>query len=78
VRRRARVGSAAGRPEGQPSLVDLVALGAASAIAIGGGTALGSFLDGRLRTGPALTFAGLAIGVAVAIGVTVRQARRLL
>jgi F0F1-type ATP synthase assembly protein I len=61
-----------------PSLMDLLSMGIGAAVAIGIGLVAGLLLDAWLHTSPALTFAGLALGVASAVVLTVRQVRRSL
>jgi hypothetical protein len=65
-----------GKPS--PSLMDLLSMGIASALAISTGLVGGLLLDNWLRTSPLLTFVGLALGVASAVVLTVRLARRSL
>jgi Putative F0F1-ATPase subunit Ca2+/Mg2+ transporter len=66
--------------EGKPSpgLMDLLSMGLASALAIAVGLVGGLLLDNWLRTSPLLTFVGLALGVAAAVLLTIRLARRSL
>ena len=64
--------------ESSPSLMDLLSMGIGAALAIGVWLVAGLLLDGWLHTSPALTFTGLALGIASAIILTVRQVRRSL
>ena len=66
--------------EGKPSpgLMDLLSMGIASALAITVGLVGGLLLDNWLKTSPLLTFVGLVLGVAAAVLLTVRLARRSL
>jgi len=61
-----------------PSLMDLLALGVTSALAIGAGLGAGILLDSWLHTSPLLTFIGLFLGVLVSVVITVRTVRRSL
>ena len=53
-------------------------MGLASALSVGGGVGIGFLLDDWLGSTPVLTFVGLAGGVALAIALTVREARKYL
>lgn len=66
--------------EGKPSpgLMDLLSMGVASALAIAVPLVGGLLLDNWLRTSPLFTFVGLVSGVAAAILLTIRLARRSL
>jgi hypothetical protein len=61
-----------------PGLFDLLTMGLGVALTIGAGLVVGLLADGWLHTGPALTFVGLAIGVALGVLFVVDQARKYL
>lgn len=59
-----------------PRPFDLMSMGLASAIMIGGGLGIGLGIDDWLHSSPIATLIGLAFGVVAAVGSTVRQVRR--
>jgi len=61
-----------------PRVFDLMAIGVASALMIGGGLGIGLALDAWWHSSPIATLVGLAFGIAAAVGSTVRQIRRLM
>lgn len=61
-----------------PRVIDLLSMGLASALAVGGGVGLGFLVDEWLGSSPLLTFVGLALGVVLAVVLTVREARKYL
>jgi F0F1-type ATP synthase assembly protein I len=61
-----------------PSLMDLLSMGIGAGAAIAVWLVAGLLADSWLNTSPALTFAGLFLGVASAVFLTVRQVRRSL
>jgi F0F1-type ATP synthase assembly protein I len=61
-----------------PRVFDLLAIGLASALMIGGALGIGLVVDAWLRSSPIATLIGLAIGIVAAVGSTVRQMRRFL
>ncbi|MHB1488405.1 MAG: AtpZ/AtpI family protein, partial [Acidimicrobiales bacterium] len=61
-----------------PRVIDLLSMGLASALSVGGGVGLGFLVDNWLGSSPLLTFLGLALGVVLAVAVTVREARKYL
>jgi F0F1-type ATP synthase assembly protein I len=61
-----------------PRLFDLMTMGLASALMVAGGLGIGIGIDDWLRTSPVATLAGLAFGIAAAVGATVRQVRKYL
>jgi F0F1-type ATP synthase assembly protein I len=61
-----------------PRLLDLMAMGLASALMIGVGLGIGIGIDAWLHTGPIATLCGLVFGIVAAIGSTVKQVRRYL
>jgi len=61
-----------------PRIFDLLAIGLASAIMIGGALGIGVAIDDWLHTSPIATLIGLAVGIVAAVGATVRQVRRFL
>ncbi|MGH9300525.1 MAG: hypothetical protein ACRD0I_00905 [Acidimicrobiales bacterium] len=61
-----------------PRLFDLLSMGMASALSVGGGVGLGFLVDDWMGTSPAGTFCGLGLGVLMAVATTVRQARKYL
>jgi len=61
-----------------PRAFDLMAMGLASALMIGGGLGIGLGIDAWLHSSPIATLIGLAFGVVAAVGSTVRQIRRYL
>jgi len=65
-----------GRPP--PRLFDLLSIGVASALMIGGGLGIGLAVDSWLNSSPIATLIGLVFGIVAAIGSTVRQVRRFL
>lgn len=62
----------------QPGVFDLMTIGLASALMIGGGIGIGLAVDDWLNCSPIGVLVGLAFGVVAAVGATVRQLRRLL
>jgi F0F1-type ATP synthase assembly protein I len=58
--------------------MDLLSMGIGAAVTIAIGLVGGLLLDGWLKTSPILTFVGLALGVAGAVVLMVRQIRRSL
>ncbi len=65
-------------PEKAPDLMALLTLGMYMAVCIGLGVGLGLLADDRLGTAPALTFVGLALGIAAAAVGTYREIRKYL
>jgi F0F1-type ATP synthase assembly protein I len=63
---------------GGPSLSQLVGLGFSIAALVVGFTAIGWFVDARLRTFPAFVLAGVALGIISACGYTYTQFRKFL
>jgi F0F1-type ATP synthase assembly protein I len=61
-----------------PRLFDLMTMGLASALMVGGGLGIGLGIDDWLHSSPVGTLLGLAFGVVAAVGATVRQLRRYL
>ena len=61
-----------------PRVFDLLAIGLASAIMIGGALGIGLGIDAWLHSSPIGALVGLAIGIVAAVGATVRQVRRFL
>ena len=61
-----------------PSVFDLMTMGLASALMIGGGIGIGLAVDDWLHCSPIGVLVGLAFGVVAAVGATVRQLRRFL
>lgn len=61
-----------------PSWYELVGMGITTALCLAAGVGGGYWLDGRLHTGVALTFAGLALGVLAAVAATYLQTRKFL
>ncbi len=61
-----------------PSAFELVGMGVTTALCIAAGLGGGYWLDGRFHTGPALTFAGLVIGVLAAVAATYLQIKKYL
>jgi F0F1-type ATP synthase assembly protein I len=61
-----------------PGLFDLLTMGLGVALVIGAGLLLGLLADGWFHTGPALTFVGLALGVALSVFFVIDQARKYL
>jgi hypothetical protein len=61
-----------------PRIFDLLTIGLASALMIGGGLAAGLGIDAWLHSSPVATLIGLVVGIVSAVGATVRQVRRLL
>ncbi len=61
-----------------PRVFDLMTIGLASALMIGIALGAGLAIDAWLHTSPIATLVGLAVGIAAAVGSTVRQIRKLL
>ena len=61
-----------------PRVFDLLAIGLASAIMIGGALGIGVAIDAWLHSSPIGALVGLGIGIVAAVGATVRQVRRFL
>ena len=61
-----------------PRAFDLLAIGLASALMIGAALAIGLAIDAWLHSSPIATLVGLVLGIAAAVGSTVRQIRRFL
>jgi F0F1-type ATP synthase assembly protein I len=61
-----------------PRVFDLLAIGLASAIMIGGALGIGLAIDAWLHSSPIATLIGLTVGIVAAVGSTVRQVRRFL
>lgn len=61
-----------------PSWLDLMSMGLASAIMVGGGLGLGVLIDSWLHSSPIATVLGLLFGVVCAVASTVRQVKRFL
>ncbi|HLN42174.1 MAG TPA: AtpZ/AtpI family protein [Acidimicrobiales bacterium] len=61
-----------------PRAFDLMAIGVASALMIGGGLGIGLAVDAWLHSSPVGTLLGLAFGIVAAVGSTVKQIRRLM
>jgi F0F1-type ATP synthase assembly protein I len=61
-----------------PRVFDLLAIGLASAIMIGGALGIGLAVDSWLHSSPIGALVGLAVGIVSAVGATVRQVRRFL
>lgn len=61
-----------------PRVFDLLAIGLASALMIGGALGIGLAIDAWLHSSPIATLIGLAVGIVAAVGSTVRQVRRFL
>jgi len=61
-----------------PRVFDLMAIGLASALMIGGGLGAGLAVDAWLHSSPIATLVGLAVGLLAAVASTVRQIRRFL
>jgi len=61
-----------------PRAFDLLAIGLASALMIGGALGIGLAVDAWLHSSPVGTLVGLVLGIAAAVGSTVRQIRRFL
>lgn len=66
--------------DGRPSLSlsTLAGLGLANAFCVGGGLALGHYLDGRLDTAPVLVLVGLASGLVLGVVGSFMEVRRYL
>jgi len=62
----------------QPGVFDLMTIGLASALMIGGGIGIGLAVDDWLHSSPVGVLVGLAFGIVAAVGATVRQLRRFL
>jgi F0F1-type ATP synthase assembly protein I len=65
-----------GKP--QPRVFDLMSIGLASALMIGGGLGIGLGIDAWIGTSPVATLIGLVVGIVAAVGSTVRQIRKFL
>jgi F0F1-type ATP synthase assembly protein I len=61
-----------------PRVFDLLAIGLASALMIGGALGIGLAIDDWLHSSPIATLIGLTVGIVAAVGSTVRQVRRFL
>ncbi len=61
-----------------PGLGDLLTMGAASGISVGGGLMLGIVLDNHFHTDPYFTFSGLGLGIVVAGGVIFSEVKKYL
>ena len=61
-----------------PGVFDLMAMGLASALMVGGGIGIGLAVDDWLHCSPIGVLVGLAFGIVAAVGATVRQFRRFL
>ena len=61
-----------------PRVFDLLTIGLASALMIGGGLGIGLAFDAWLHSSPIGTLVGLAFGIVAAVGSTVKQIRRFL
>ena len=61
-----------------PRVFDLMTIGLASALMIGIALGGGLAIDAWLHTSPIATLIGLAVGIAAAVGSTVRQIRKLM
>jgi F0F1-type ATP synthase assembly protein I len=61
-----------------PSWVNLLGIGSASALILAAGFGLGWWLDSLLHTSPALTLAGILVGLVGAGSYTVIQIRKFL
>ena len=61
-----------------PRVFDLLAIGLASALMIGGALGIGLAIDAWLHSSPIATLIGLTVGIVAAVGSTVRQVRRFL
>lgn len=61
-----------------PKALDLLAIGLASALLVGGGLAMGLLVDHWAGTSPIGVIVGLAIGVVCAVGSTVATIRKFL
>jgi len=61
-----------------PSVFDLMTMGLASALMIGGGLGIGWAIDAWAHTSPYGVLVGLAVGIVSAVGSTVRQVRRFM
>ena len=61
-----------------PGLGDLLTMGAASGISVGGGLILGIILDNHFHTDPYLTFSGLGLGIVLAGGVIFSEVKKYL
>ena len=70
-----------GRPDpGQPplSLATLAGLGLANAVCVGGGLALGHYLDGVWDTAPVMVLIGMTAGLLLGVVGSVLEIRRYL
>ncbi len=61
-----------------PGLGDLLTMGAASGISVGGGLILGIILDNHFHTDPYFTFSGLGLGIVLAGGVIFSEVKKYL
>ena len=61
-----------------PRVFDLLSIGLATALMIGGGLAIGLGIDAWLGSSPIATLIGLVVGIVAAVGSTVRQVRKFL
>ena len=61
-----------------PRVFDLMTIGVASALMIGAGLGIGLAVDNWLHSSPIATLVGLVLGIAAAVGSTVRQIRRFM
>jgi F0F1-type ATP synthase assembly protein I len=61
-----------------PRVFDLMAIGLTTALMIGIPLGLGVAVDAWLNSSPIGTLIGLVLGIAAAVGSTVRQLKRLL
>jgi F0F1-type ATP synthase assembly protein I len=61
-----------------PRVFDLLTMGLASALMIGGGLGIGLAVDAWLHSSPVATLIGLVVGIASAVASTVRQIRSLM
>lgn len=72
--------SEGGPDPGQPSLslATLAGLGLVNAACVGGGLALGHFLDGWWGTAPVMVLVGMAVGLLLGVVGSVLEIRRYL
>ncbi|HUY21957.1 MAG TPA: AtpZ/AtpI family protein [Acidimicrobiales bacterium] len=61
-----------------PRVFDLMSIGLASALMIGGGLGIGLAIDAWIGSSPIATLTGLVVGIVAAVGSTVRQVRKFL
>ena len=61
-----------------PSFLALAGLGISIALCVAGGVVLGLYLDGTTHRSPLFTLIGLALGIAIGVGLAYVEIRRLM